>query len=118
VRVGVAGTVLEGEEERQRAAHQRFRLAEPVGVLQQRGEVVELDHDPWMVLAVAGLLNVQPATHQRFRLLNHQVYDCFCLARAEDRAAVLVTADRRLLGWLAGTEWEGLAVGLQSVATG
>ena len=45
VRVGVAGVALEGEEDRQRAAHQRFRLAEPVGGLQQQGEVVEADRD-------------------------------------------------------------------------
>ena len=35
VRMGVAGVALEGEEDHQEPAHQRFRLAEPVGGLQQ-----------------------------------------------------------------------------------
>jgi predicted nucleic acid-binding protein len=52
------------------------------------------------------------------RALNHPVYDCFYLALAEERAAKLVTADRRLLGRLAGTEWAGFAIDLQSIGTG
>ena len=43
------------------------------------------------------------------RLLAHAVYDCFYLALAEARSATLVTADRRLLLRIAGTQWEGLA---------
>ena len=52
----------------ERAAHQRFRLAEPVGGLQQQGEVVEVARDVWMVLAKACLVDGERAAHQRFRL--------------------------------------------------
>ena len=38
--------------------------------------------------------------------LRHPVYDCFYLALAEDENAVVVTADRRLIGRLAGSRWE------------
>src|SRR5215472_17661964 len=38
------------------AAHQRFRLAEPVGGLQQPGEVVEGGRDVRMILAEAWLV--------------------------------------------------------------
>lgn len=40
--------------------------------------------------------------------LRHPVYDCFYLALAESESATLVTADRRLIGRLAGTQWDGL----------
>jgi predicted nucleic acid-binding protein len=46
--------------------------------------------------------------------LDHPVYDCCYLALAEARAATLVTADRRLLRRLAGTQWEELTVDLRS----
>lgn len=42
------------------------------------------------------------------RLLAYAVYDCFYLALAEARSATLVTADRRFLLRIAGTQWEGL----------
>jgi predicted nucleic acid-binding protein len=51
------------------------------------------------------------------RALNHPVYDCFYLALAEQHGATMVTADRRLLGRLAGTEWATLAMDLRSVGT-
>lgn len=38
--------------------------------------------------------------------LRYPVYDCFYLALAESEDAVMVTADRRLLGSLGGTRWE------------
>ena len=38
-------------------------------------------------------------------ILRHPVYDCFYLALAEEVAAPLVTADRRLVQRVAGTEW-------------
>ncbi len=41
--------------------------------------------------------------------LEHPVYDCFYLALAEQRAAFVVTADRRLLQRIAATPWAGLA---------
>jgi len=37
--------------------------------------------------------------------LRHPVYDCFYLALAESEDAVMVTADRRLVGRLAGSRW-------------
>jgi predicted nucleic acid-binding protein len=40
--------------------------------------------------------------------LRHPVYDCFYLALAESEEATLVTADRRLIGRLAGSRWEAL----------
>ena len=42
------------------------------------------------------------------RLLAHAVYDCFYLALAEARSATLITADRRFLLRIAGTQWEGV----------
>ncbi len=48
--------------------------------------------------------------------LTHPVYDCFYLALAEVRNTRLVTADRRLIGRLAGTHWARLVVGLGAVA--
>jgi predicted nucleic acid-binding protein len=38
--------------------------------------------------------------------LRHPAYDCFYLALAESEDALLVTADRRLIGRLAGSRWE------------
>ena len=40
--------------------------------------------------------------------LNHPAYDCLYLAVAEDRGAVLVTADDRLIRAVQGTPWQGL----------
>jgi len=40
--------------------------------------------------------------------LRHPVYDCFYLALAESEDATLITADRRLIGRLAGSSWAGL----------
>lgn len=44
--------------------------------------------------------------------IDHPVYDCFYLALAELSECRLVTADNRLLGRLAGTEWEQCATSL------
>lgn len=46
--------------------------------------------------------------------LGHPVYDCFYLALAESENASLVTADRRLIGRLAGSRWAGLCQPLTS----
>lgn len=40
--------------------------------------------------------------------LNHPAYDGLYLAVAEDRGAVLVTADDRLIRAVQGTPWQGL----------
>lgn len=40
--------------------------------------------------------------------LRHPAYDCFYLALAESEDATLITADRRLVGRLAGSRWAGL----------
>jgi predicted nucleic acid-binding protein len=40
--------------------------------------------------------------------LRHPVYDCFYLALAEREDATLVTADRRLIGRLAGGPWDAV----------
>jgi predicted nucleic acid-binding protein len=44
----------------------------------------------------------------------HPVYDCFYVALAEREAGTLVTADRRLITRLAGTQWAGMARDLAS----
>ncbi|MBV9813777.1 MAG: type II toxin-antitoxin system VapC family toxin [Acetobacteraceae bacterium] len=49
------------------------------------------------------------------RLLAHPVYDCFYLALAEARSATLITADRRFLLRIAGTQWEGIAQDIRRV---
>jgi predicted nucleic acid-binding protein len=46
------------------------------------------------------------------RDLDHPDYDCFYLALAEQRQATLVTADRRLLNRVRGTQWASVAMGL------
>jgi hypothetical protein len=68
VRVGVTRIALEPEEDRQCAAHQRLRLVEPVGGLQQPGEVVEVARDVRVVDAEACLVNGERAAIQRLRL--------------------------------------------------
>lgn len=44
------------------------------------------------------------------RRLDHPVYDCFYLALAEQRDAVMVTADKRLIARVSGTEWQDRVV--------
>jgi predicted nucleic acid-binding protein len=46
--------------------------------------------------------------------LRHPAYDCFYLALAEARDAKLVTADRRLVGRLAGSQWQDRCLALWS----
>jgi predicted nucleic acid-binding protein len=64
------------------------------------------------------LASLTPRAVTISQALNHPVYDCFHLDLAEERGATLVTADRRLLARLASSEWEGLAVNLQSIIVG
>jgi predicted nucleic acid-binding protein len=46
------------------------------------------------------------------RLLDHPAYDCFYLALSEQRGDSLITADRRLLQRVSGTEWGARTVPL------
>lgn len=48
--------------------------------------------------------------------LGHPVYDCLYLALAERMERRLVTADRRFLAALAGTEHQGRAIALSDIA--
>lgn len=41
--------------------------------------------------------------------LDHPIYDCLYLALAQRERTEVVTADRRLLARMAGTQWAGLA---------
>jgi predicted nucleic acid-binding protein len=50
--------------------------------------------------------------------LDHPVYDCLYLALAEFERAVLVTADRRLLGKVRETSWEDCVVDLRHYSSG
>jgi predicted nucleic acid-binding protein len=57
----------------------------------------------------AHLVSLPPLTARALEIaaeLRHPVYDCFYLALAESEDATLVTADRRLIGRLAGSRWE------------
>jgi predicted nucleic acid-binding protein len=51
------------------------------------------------------------------RTLGHSVYDCFYLALAEREAAVLVTADRRLLSRVRDTPWTARVTSLAEYAS-
>lgn len=44
--------------------------------------------------------------------LDHPAYDCFYLALAEQRDATMVTADKRLIARISGTEWQDRVVAL------
>lgn len=44
--------------------------------------------------------------------LDHPVYDCFYLALSERTGQPLVTADRRLLTHVSGSQWQSLVVDL------
>jgi predicted nucleic acid-binding protein len=50
--------------------------------------------------------------------LDHPLYDCLYLALAELEAAVLVTADMRLLGRVKTTRWEAWVVALRDHGSG
>ena len=52
----------------QRPAHERFRLRQPVGVLKQLRQIVEVSGDVRVVLAEALLINHERAAHERFCL--------------------------------------------------
>jgi predicted nucleic acid-binding protein len=58
---------------------------------------------------LAELWPLAPLAERTFAIateLRHPAYDCFYLALAEAKDARLVTADRRLAQWLAGTPWQ------------
>ena len=54
--------------DRQRPSHQRLRLRQAVGGLQQRSQVVETNGHIGMFGAVAGLIDRQRPSHQRLRI--------------------------------------------------
>lgn len=49
------------------------------------------------------------------RALDYTAYDCFYLALSEQRSVRLVTADRRLLQRIQGTEWAARVMDLRSL---
>jgi predicted nucleic acid-binding protein len=65
------------------------------------------------------LLPLRPLTPRASGLaheLDHPVYDCFYLALSEARDAALVTADRRLIGKVAGTPFAARTLHLSEAA--
>lgn len=60
------------------------------------------------------LVELLPAAAGISLQLDHPAYDCFYLALAEREGAPLVTADKRLLGRVAGTQWERSVLDLAS----
>ena len=90
-------------------------VAEVANALWRR--VVASEADPRQVAATVAslprffgrLFTLAPLAARAMEIaaeLRHPVYDCFYLALAEDENAVVVTADRRLIGRLAGSRWE------------
>ena len=54
--------------DRQGTQHQRLRLRQPVGGLQQLRKVVKANRHLGMLAAVAGLIDLQRPSYQRLRL--------------------------------------------------
>lgn len=84
----------------------------------RRGETT-VQHAEWVPdrIGTVGMLlipdeTLAAAAMQIARRLDHPVYDCFYLALAEQRDATMVTADRRLIARVSGTEWQGSVVAL------
>jgi predicted nucleic acid-binding protein len=73
------------------------RMADEAAV--QVGDLVHFLHDVAVLYPRAVRLSLD---------LDHPIYDCFYLACAERAQTPLLTADRRLVNRLAGTEFEGL----------
>ncbi len=84
------------------AAWKRFRRGETTA--RQLQWVAERITGVGMLLISDEALAV-PATAIA-RRLDHPVYDCLYLALADERGAMLVTADRRLHARVGGTAWE------------
>lgn len=87
------------------------------------GTMLPAQHDhaaARLALAFDELLPLAPLAGEAVALsreLAHPVYDCFYLVLAGERGTRMVTADRRLLNRIAGTEWEPCAVDLRSFTT-
>jgi predicted nucleic acid-binding protein len=64
---------------------------------------------------LAALGPLAPRAAAIARVLDHPVYDCFYVALAEQEAGRLVTADRRLVERLRGTEWSPLVQDLYTL---
>jgi predicted nucleic acid-binding protein len=84
----------------------------------RRGEVTAaqaaamVENLPGMFDALLPGASLAPRALEIAARLGHPAYACFYLALAERRDTRLVTADRRLVAALGGTEWARLAVGL------
>jgi predicted nucleic acid-binding protein len=88
------------------------------------GTMLPAQHDhaaARLALAFDELLPLAPLAERAVvlsRALAHPAYDCFYLVLAAERDIRMVTADRRLISRVAGTQWETRAVELRSFVAG
>jgi predicted nucleic acid-binding protein len=84
----------------------------PCGGVWLRAKAIRSRHRPTVASLprffnrLFGLASLGPKAVAIAAELSHPVYDCFYLALAESEDTMLVTADRRLIGRLAGSAWE------------
>ena len=114
-----ATAVLEGEEpllapdlivpEVMNAA---WKLARAGEITDEHGARIA-DAIPYAFSALFGATRLSARAFALARQLDHPVYDCIYLALAELEEVPLLTADRRLLTRLRGSELQGLALPLE-----
>src|ERR1700677_1372389 len=95
MRVGVTGVAHEGEKDFKLTPHQGFSLREAAGGLEQSREIVEIDRDIGMVLAVARFVDGERAAHQGLSLREAAggLEQCCQIAEAyRDQGMVLAVA--------------------------
>jgi predicted nucleic acid-binding protein len=68
---------------------------------------------PFMHLSPS--INLAHTAYKIANSLGHAAYDCFYLALAQQENSQMVTADKKLLNRLKGTQWQHLACTLESV---